>query len=208
MRPTLVIGALDRQRGAAQHVPMKTACWLVMRMLGWSFVGEAPTSRKYVALGAPHTSNWDFLLFLAVIRVFKMPAMAIGKHTLVKPPFGWLMGKYIIPIRRDSGQGMVEQMVAAFADLEEIALVVAPKGTRKAADHWRSGFYHIASATGVPVVPVSVNYATKVATVGAEIHLTGDVTHDMDKFRAFYDGVPGKYPDQGSPVRLREETGE
>jgi 1-acyl-sn-glycerol-3-phosphate acyltransferase len=187
---------------------VKTLCLWFMKARGWSFVGDRPTARKYVALGAPHTSNWDFLLFLAVIKKFRMPAMAIGKHTLVKPPFGWLMGKYILPVRRDSGQGMVEQMVASIEKKDDITLVVAPKGTRKATDYWRSGFYHIAFAAGIPVVPTSVDYTNKIATVGPEIYLTGDMTSDMDMFREFYAGIDGKFPSQGSPVRLQEEIDE
>ena len=33
-----------------------------MRALGWKFVGQKPPDKKFILLGAPHTSNWDFLI--------------------------------------------------------------------------------------------------------------------------------------------------
>ena len=47
--------------------------WLSYRIftaLGWRVEGELPDVPKMVIIGAPHTSNWDFFLFLAVIYHF------------------------------------------------------------------------------------------------------------------------------------------
>ncbi len=37
--------------------------------------------------------------------------------------------------------------------------------------------------------------------------MTGNVVADMDGIRAFYAGMVGRYPEQTSRVRLREEDG-
>jgi 1-acyl-sn-glycerol-3-phosphate acyltransferase len=177
------------------------------RFRGWTVVGERPTDAKYVVIGAPHTSNFDFLVFLAAVHHFDIPARYIGKHTLFRWPFGGLMRRLGgIPVRRDTSQGLVEQVVAEFANADEIALVVAPEGTRSRADHWHSGFYRIAVGAGVPIVCGYVDGPSKTVGLGLTIHLTGDVRADMDRIREFYAGKAGYRPGNESEPRLREEN--
>ena len=159
-------------------------------------MGERPPFPKLVAIAAPHTSNWDFLVFLAVARHFRIPARVIGKHTLVRWPFGSMMRRLgVIPVRRNSGEG-----------LDRMALVIAPEGTRSRAPFWRSGFYHIAHAVGVPVVMTFLDYEHKRAGVGGVVHLTGNVGADMDQIRQFYTGINGKRPENQGPIVIREES--
>lgn len=184
--------------------------WLADRFLrwrGWVWVGERPPFPKFVAIAAPHTTNWDFLVFLAVARHFRIPARVIGKHSLVRWPFGPLMRRLgVIPVRRDSGEGLVEQMTAEYAARERMALVIAPEGTRARTPFWRSGFYHIALAADLPVVMTFLDYEHKRAGVGGVVHLTGDVGADMATIRAFYSGIKGKRPENQGPIVIREEA--
>lgn len=178
-----------------------------MRMRGWVFTGEAPTAPKFVAIAAPHTTNWDFVIFLAVASTFRIPARAIGKGSLVRWPFGRLMRRLgIIPVERDTGQGLVEQMVGEFARSERMALVIAPEGTRGRAEYWRSGFYRIAMAADVPVLMTYIDFPSKRAGLGPLIRLSGDVAADMDQIRSFYSGYRGKQRGNESRIRLREEN--
>lgn len=183
--------------------------WLAkmfFRLRGWNYTGTKPEARKFVAIGAPHTSNWDFVILLAVASHFGFKPKTIGKESLVRGPFGGLMKRLgIIPIRRDSGQGMVEQMAEAFAGATDLALVLAPEGTRGAEPYWRSGFYQIALAAGVPIVPARVDAAKKESGLGPAFMPTGDVAADMDRLREFYEGAVGFKPGSESAVRLREE---
>ena len=179
----------------------------LMRMRGWRFVGERPSYRKFVAIGAPHTTNWDFILFLAVMSHFSIRARAIGKHSLVRWPFGGLMRRLgIIPVRRDSGEGLAQQMVEAFAGAEELALVIAPEGTRRAAEYWRSGFYRIAVAADVPIVLAFIDFDNKVAGVGPTLRPSGNVAADMGMIRAFYSRFRGRYPENQGPIRLQPDV--
>jgi 1-acyl-sn-glycerol-3-phosphate acyltransferase len=184
--------------------------WLAekfMQMRGWQFAGHEPPFDKFVAIGAPHTSSWDFIIFLAVVSRFRIPARAIGKSSLVQWPFGGLMRRLgIIPVERDSGQGLVEQMVIEFARAESMALVVAPEGTRGPAEYWRSGFYRIAVEANVPIVMTYIDFPNKRAGLGPTLHPSGDIAADMDKIRAFYTGIHGKHPENEAPIRLREES--
>ncbi len=185
---------------------MRRLARLWYRLRGWTFVGQRPAIPKYVVVGGPHTSNTDFFAFLAVVANFDLPARFIGKHTLFRWPFGGLMRRLGgIPVRRDSGQGLVEQVVAAFHRSDAMALVIAPEGTRGRADHWRSGFYRIAVAAEVPVVCGFVDHSTKRLGLGPTIEPTGDMRGDMDRIRAFFADKVGRHPDRTTPVRLREE---
>lgn len=183
--------------------------WLAQRLMklrGWEFTGVAPPFPKFVAIGAPHTSNWDFIVFLAAVSHLGIRGRVIGKSSLVRWPFGALMRRLgIIPLDRDSGQGLVEQMATEFAASDGLALVVAPEGTRKRAEYWRSGFYRIAVAAEVPIVLSYIDFDNKRAGFGPTIHLTGDISADMDAIRVFYSPIKGRHPENQGPILLQEE---
>ena len=86
-----------------------------------------------------------------------------------------------------------------------LVLTVPPEGTRRYAPYWKSGFYHIARGANVPVVCGYLDYARKRGGFGAEVVLTGEISRDMDEFRAFYAGIQGRYPDDSGEIRLKEE---
>ena len=159
-----------------------------------------------VIIGMPHTSNWDFVLFLAVTSHFGIDAKVIGKATLVKGPFGWLMRSLgVIPIERNSGQGLVEAMVEKFDNAQELALVIAPEGTRSAEDYWRSGFYRIATGAQIPLVMAMVDSANKTIVLHDALTLTGNVSQDMDEVRTRLKDANGIKPGRGSRIRIRAE---
>lgn len=185
---------------------MKWLARVLFRLMGWRYVGERPRVPKFIAVGGPHTSNWDFVLFLAVASHYRLPARAIGKHTLVRGPFGWIMRHLgVIPVERDTGQGIVDQMVREFAAVDEMALVIAPEGTRSATPYWRSGFYRIALAAGVPLVLAKIVATDKTTVIGEPMYPTGDVHADMEAIREFFSDARGLRPGGESTIRLKEE---
>ena len=180
--------------------------WLAekyLRWRGWNLVGDEPPFAKFLAIAAPHTSNWDFVVFLGVARHFRIPARVIGKHSLVRWPFGSVMRRLgVIPVERDTGQGLVAQMVEEYRTADRMALVIAPEGTRRTAEHWRSGFYRIAAAAGVPIVLTFLDYRNKAAGIGPIIDPGGDIEADMETIREFYEGLEGRNPENQGPIRL------
>lgn len=174
---------------------------MYMRIRGWKVVGDLPEDRKFVALGAPHTSNLDFLIFLGVLRHFNRRARFIGKKSLFVGPFGWIMRRLGgIPVDRTRPEGLVGQVVAAFDAADEMILVIAPEGTRSRSEGWKSGFYRIAQAAGVPIVPAAVEGPKRTATVGPAFHPTGDLEADFEILREFYAGRIGIRPGNETPV--------
>jgi 1-acyl-sn-glycerol-3-phosphate acyltransferase len=180
---------------------------LYLRLLGWELQGERPAYKKYLILAAPHTSNWDVPLMLAMSYVYGIRLAWIGKHTLFRGPWGWLLRLVGgIPVDRRARHNAVQQMVAEFERRDELFLAITPEGTRGRADYWKSGFYYIASGAGVPIVLGLLDYQRKVGGLFDVVHATGDLTADMDKIRHFYRNASGKFPQDFGPIRLREES--
>jgi len=179
------------------------AFWAVSR---YRFVSEPPPARSAVLIGAPHTSNWDFAYMLAITWRLGMSPRWLGKHTLFKPPFGPLMRVLGgIPVDRAHPGRLVEDLVRRVREDGRFFLVVTPEGTRGLGTHWKSGFYRIARDAGLPIMLGYVDSATKTSGLGPTLEVTGDVTADMDRVRAFYADKRGIQPELFTTPRLREE---
>ncbi len=110
-----------------------------------------PETGAGVLVGAPHTSNWDFVLMLAIAWDLELSVRYLGKDSLFRPPFGFVMRALGgIPVDRVNPAGLVDGLVARAAAGEQFYLVVTPEGTRAAGEYWKSGFLRIAVATGMP----------------------------------------------------------
>ena len=166
------------------------------RWKGWRLQGEKVIPARCVLLGAPHTTNWDFVFFLGAATELGIQPSFMGKHTLFKWPmtrFMFDMGGVSVD-RSRRGANYVEQVAAEFARRDELALVIAPEGSRSGSGEWRSGFYHIAMAAGVPIVPAWVNHETMQGGVGPALIPTGDYPADLAKLAAFYRSVMPECP--------------
>ncbi|MFN8041977.1 MAG: acyl-phosphate glycerol 3-phosphate acyltransferase, partial [Mycobacterium sp.] len=81
----------------------------------WSVAPAAePVPDRCVMIAAPHTSNWDFPLTLALARVSGVKISWLGKKSLFRGPAGpimrWLGG---VPIDRSAPGGMVTSLANA-----------------------------------------------------------------------------------------------
>ena len=167
----------------------------IMRLAGWRVEGTLPDLPKYIIIGAPHTSNWDFLLFLGVIFRLKADVRYMGKAELFRNPFGWFFywcGG--IPVDRKKSTGLVEQMVEACNKSERFVLTIAPEGTRHYVSEWKMGFYHIAKTAGIPLAMAIVDGKRKSMVVGQVYHLTNDMEADLKAIKGFFEGKVGVNP--------------
>ena len=164
---------------------------------GWKVTDPLPKNlKKYVLAGAPHTTNWDFVFFLGAATELGIRPSFMGKHTLFKWPmtrFMFDMGGVSVD-RSRRGANYVEQVAAEYARRDELALVIAPEGSRSGNGEWRSGFYHIAMAAGVPIVPAWVNHETMRGGIGPALIPTGDYPADLARLAAFYRSVMPECP--------------
>ena len=172
---------------------------LFLRIFGWRTEGKMPDVPKCVMIAAPHTSNWDLPVMLFVPFAFQTKLYFMLKDATFRWPFGgffrWLGG---IPIDRTKSSGVVEQTIQTFRDNEQLVMVVPPSGTRSKVMYWKTGFYHIASGAGVPIVLGFLDYGRKVGGVGPAVDATGDIEADMKTIRAFYANITAKYPEKAT----------
>jgi len=163
-----------------------------MRLTGWLVEGKLPDLPKFVLIGAPHTSNFDFLLFLGVIFSLRANVHFMGKAELFRPPYGWFF-YYCggIPVDRKKSTGLVEQMVKACSESDKFILTIAPEGTRHQVVEWKRGFYHIAKSAGIPIVLAVVDGKYKKVRIGHVFHPTDDVEGDMRVIQGYFAGVVG-----------------
>lgn len=135
----------------------------ILRRLDWCSEGSFPDQPKLVIAIAPHSSALDFIIGAAFLYVMGLRVAFIAKHTLFFWPLGgfmrWLGG---IPVDRAQPQDLAEVMAAAFGKREQLWLAITPEGTRTEGARFKSGFYRIARAAGVPILPVYFNYRRRV----------------------------------------------
>lgn len=174
---------------------------------GWKLVGDVPPGRKFVIIAAPHTSNWDLLHMLAAAWVFRIRISWLGKKSLFRGPFApfmrWLGG---IPIDRSAHHGVVQQVADRFDASEALMVAVPPAGTRGRGKGWKSGFYWIARTARVPILCGSLDYQKKESGLGLSFVPSDDLGADLNRIRDYYRDIVGRYPENTTPIRLREET--
>ncbi|HSP06655.1 MAG TPA: lysophospholipid acyltransferase family protein [Acidobacteriota bacterium] len=175
----------------------------VLRIMGWRIRGEFPEVSKCVAIAAPHTSNWDFIVGMAAKLKLNLSASWLGKHTIFFWPLGillkWLGG---IPVDRASARGVVDGVAELFRRRKAMILALSPEGTRKRVEKWKTGFYRIALTAGVPIVLVSLDYATRTVEIGPLMNPSGDLAKDLQEIGKYFSASRGRYPDQFSLPRL------
>jgi 1-acyl-sn-glycerol-3-phosphate acyltransferase len=178
---------------AALHVRFARA---LLRLAGWRILGVVPPLPKFVVVVAPHSSNWDFFVGIAARFALDIDAHWLGKHTLFRWPLGALLrslgGR---PVRRDAPEGVVAAVAAMVRAEPRFILGLAPEGTRRRVAQWRTGFWHIARAAGVPIVPVAFDWSRREIVIGEPVCLTDDLAADVAALQARYRREMARYPE-------------
>lgn len=179
---------------------LRLASALYLKSTGWQLTGDITSVRRCVMIAAPHTSNWDLPMTLAIVFALRLKIYFLAKHTLFLPPFGmflrWLGG---IPVNRSRSNNLVEQAVKLFENNSDLILLVPPEGTRKQVSYWKSGFYHIASGAKVPIMMGFIDFKRRVAGIGGTHIPSGNFDADLENIKAFYAGITGKNPNRSHP---------
>jgi 1-acyl-sn-glycerol-3-phosphate acyltransferase len=159
----------------------------------WRVEGDIPDIPKMVMIAAPHSTNWDFIVGVAAKLMLQLKVKFLGKDTLFRFPLGIIMRRLGgIPVDRGSSNDVVSAIVAEFQQRRQLILAVAPEGTRKRVERWRTGFYHIAHNAGVPIVPVALNWKERAIQIGAPFHTTGDIETDLRFLQGRFADVRGR----------------
>jgi len=184
----------------------KIAFW-ILNLFGWKLVGQLPKLNKYVIIIAPHTSNWDFFIFILVKMHYRLDVVFIGKHTIFIGPIGWVLRKLGgLPVNRNSSHKVVDQIVDEFKLRQQMVFGLSPEGTRSYLDHWKSGFYHIAIKAKVPVQTAFLDIDTRTLGWGPLFHLSGDKEKDLDLIAEFYTNKKGIKSEKFSKIVFKKNN--
>ena len=164
--------------------------------MGWKVVGSIPQLAKYIAISAPHTSNWDFLIG----RCFAYISDLQPKYLIKSELYFWPLSTLIrwnggIPVYRKTAKNTVDQVVERLKTADNLILGIAPEGTRKRVKKWKTGFYFIAQKADVPIVLMCMDYAKKEIGFLDVLYPSGDLQKDMQIIQSYYKDLIGKNPE-------------
>jgi 1-acyl-sn-glycerol-3-phosphate acyltransferase len=163
--------------------------------MGWRIAGSIPDEPKLVIIVAPHTSNWDFVVGVAAKLALAMRVVFLGKDTLFRFPLGAVMRRLGgVPVDRSAPHDVVSEMLRRFAASERLVLALAPEGTRKRVERWRTGFYHIAHGARVPIMPVALDWGSQTIRILPLFRTTGDVDADLRALQSSLSRFNGRRP--------------
>jgi len=165
---------------------------LILRILGWKIGPAGDDIPKSVICVAPHTSNLDLPIGKLFYNAIGRKAMFLIKKEWFFFPLNFVfksMGG--IPINRSTKSSLTEQLAKEFAKRTNFHLAIAPEGTRKKVEEWKSGFYYIALKACVPIQIGFIDYCKKEVGIKSTFYPTGNAASDILAIRAMYEGITG-----------------
>ncbi|MGB7875645.1 MAG: lysophospholipid acyltransferase family protein [Anaerolineales bacterium] len=178
---------------------------IILRLIGWRTHVLNPRLNRYVLIGAPHTSNWDFGIMLLLMAAEQLPIRFMGKDSLFRGPLGPLMRSLGgIPVNRRERTKLVDQIAAKFEEYDDLIIGIAPEGTRSKTKYWKTGFYYIALKARVPIAMAYLDYGNKIIGVGPNFTPSGDLQADFEIIREFYSEIVGKNPNEQGEIILAD----
>jgi len=168
------------------------------KLLGWKVTGfsDFESVKKAVIIAVPHTSWHDFYIGVLLRSVIGLKANFVGKKELFTFPFGWIFRALGgAPVIRKTNENQVEAIARLFNEHEVFRMTMAPEGTRKKVEEWRTGFYYIAKAANVPIIMFTLDFENKENRFSEPFYPTDDKEADFKFMRKFFEGVKGKVPE-------------
>ena len=182
----------------------RTLARVVLRLVGWRTAGQVP--RKGILVGAPHTSNWDWVLTMFLAWDSNVQLRLLVKESFFKGPLApFMRWTGAVALDRDNPGATVKKLLADAETDETFLLGIAAEGTRSKGDYWKSGFHRISRQTGIPITLAFLDAPSRTVGWGPTFMPTEDIGADMDRIRAFYADKSGIKPELATPPRVREE---
>ena len=176
----------------------------ILNLAGWRVDTFIPNEKKYIIVGAHHTTNWDLPLALLFSLASGIKFNFLAKDEIFWGPVGYVMRKLGgLPVNRRANTHFVTQIAEEFHKRENLVIGITPEGTRKKTAYWKTGFYYIALTAKVPIALAYFDYPNRRVGIGKMITPTGNLEADLDLVREFYADKKGKYPSQHGEIRVR-----
>ena len=170
----------------------------VLKSMGWKVAGSIPNEKRILIVAAPHTSNWDFVIGMGALLGLNAKIRWIGKHSLFQPGiawfFRWLGG---IPVNRKNPASLIEDVSNMIKKDRGLMIGVAPEGTRKKINRWKTGFLRIAKTTQSKILFISIDAPSKTIKIASTLFTpTEDKENDLEFVKSYFRNFKGINPDQ------------
>lgn len=177
---------------------------LIFKLGGWKLKGSAPTLKKFVIIGAPHTSNWDFVYGLCAWKLYGIdPRYLIKKELYFFPLNLFFSATGGLPVDRSRHNNLTDAIIDMIKQKDELAVLITPEGTRKLMPRWKTSFYYIALGAGIPIVMGSMDYKKRETNLSEPFWPTGDIEKDFLVFKEFYRNITPKNPEGFNPENIK-----
>ena len=154
--------------------------FILNKIIGWKVIGYLPKNEKYVIAVVPHSSYFDLIIAVLIRTYSGLKIKFIGKKELFNPITSFLF-KFLggIPVDRTKKLNIVDEVVNLFKSGKIKILAIAPEGTRKRVEKWKTGFYYIALKANLPILMVSFDYLRKEVKINNKFYPSGDIDKDF-----------------------------
>ena len=170
--------------------------FIFFRILKWRMIGELPGDvNKYLFVGVPHTSNWDFIYGWIASRALGIKLTFFVKDIFCRGPLICFCRYFgASPVNRRESTNFVDSVAKQFAENDKMIVLLTPEGTRKYAPNLKSGYYYLAKSANVPIVLVGANYADKSITFLPPRPPMATFEEDEKNLKDFCKTMQGKHP--------------
>lgn len=183
---------------------IRLLCRLILKIWGFKQTGHYPREiKKKLYVVYPHTSNWDFPLGILLKGALPMGVNYVAKDSLFRWPYAWIFRALGgIPVDRKRRTNFVDTMVNLYNSYDRLSFAIAPEGTRKKVEKWRTGFYYIALKAAIPLILVKFDFKNKEVHFSDPFQPTGDFEKDMRFIAGHFNGTIGKNPELASDLTI------
>lgn len=194
-RQTAPVPALPPQAPRGGTAPFwRRFATMVLRLGRWRMEGEWPDEKRLVVIAAPHSSAWDAVWGFAMLLAMDLRVVFMAKKEAFVGPLGWYLRRMGgLAVDRAAPGGVADQVATRLREADRMWFVLAPEGTRRRVEKWKTGFWKIARAADVPVLCVAFDYPNRCVRIGPLMHCGTDLEADMARIRLWYRPFIGKH---------------
>ena len=173
---------------------MKQLSEIILKSLGWKVIGKFPDIAKSVIIFAPHTSYCDGFYGKLFAMHMDINYRFLSKKEFFKFPLNYFFKLYgSIPVSRN--KEYINEIVSLFGVHGNLHIILSPEGQLPKTDHWKKGFYYMATKANVPIVVSYIDYSKKEMGIKEVIYDTDNMKETITSINTMYADVKGKYPE-------------
>ena len=187
----------------------KSISRLYFLLSGWKTVGGIPSDvKKCIIVGAPHTSNWDFIYARLGLYIFDYKIRYLIKDSMFKNPVAAWFFRITggIPVNRNRSTNLTGELAQLLKDNDTLYIAIPPEGTRKWVKRWKTGFYRIAIDCNIPIALAYLDFKRKQAGFMKIFYPTGNMIEDFKVIESFYTPEMAANPDYYNPQIFERDS--